>query len=137
MPMPGAPPMPPGAMAPPGGPPAMGSPAPPGAASPMAPKQGGQEARGRVMAGLGLELLRMAIPLFGNSPDGQAIVEVVAKLGKKFVKPPADLGAAELKFMGSQLGQGGPKPAGPGGGMPPPPPPPPGAAPAPGAEGGA
>lgn len=79
--------------------PAMGM----GAAMPNAPQRGGKEARGKVVAGLGLELLRMAIPLLGMSEDGQAVTEVVAKLGKKFGKPPQDLGQSEMKFMQSQL----------------------------------
>ena len=113
-------------------------PAMPGPAQPGQPDRGGKEARGKVVAGLGLELLRIAIPLLGNSEDGQSLAEVVAKLGKRFVKPAADLGQSEMKFMGSQLypapqgnamqvpgalqqrfqamGMGGPKP-----GAPPPP----------------
>jgi hypothetical protein len=75
----------------------------------------GKEARGKVIAGLGLEMLRIAIPLLGNTPDGLAVVEVVAKLGKKFAKPAADLQKSELTFMQSQLGGGGGgMPAGPG-----------------------
>ena len=78
-------------------------PAMPGPAQPGQPDRGGKEARGKVVAGLGLELLRIAIPLLGNSEDGQSLAEVVAKLGKRFVKPASDLGQAEMKFMGSQL----------------------------------
>jgi len=75
----------------------------PGPALPGQADRGGKEARGKVVAGLGLELLRIAIPLLGNSEDGQSLAEVVAKLGKRFVKPAADMGQAEMKFMGSQL----------------------------------
>ncbi len=78
-------------------------PAMPGPALPGQADRGGKEARGKVVAGLGLELLRIAIPLLGNSEDGQSLAEVVAKLGKRFVKPATDLGQAEMKFMGSQL----------------------------------
>lgn len=78
-------------------------PAMPGPALPGQQDRGGKEARGKVVAGLGLELLRISIPLLGNTEDGQALAEVVAKLGKRFVKPEADLGQAEMKFMGSQL----------------------------------
>lgn len=77
-------------------------------------QQGGKEARGKVVAGLGLEMLRISIPLLANSEDGQAVIEAVAKLGKRFVKPAEDLGQAELKFMGSQMFGGGA--GGPGGG---------------------
>lgn len=78
-------------------------PAMPGPAQPGQADRGGKEARGKVVAGLGLELLRIAIPLLGNSEDGQSLAEVVAKLGKRFVKPASDMGQAEMKFMGSQL----------------------------------
>lgn len=78
-------------------------PAMPGPALPGQADRGGKEARGKVVAGLGLELLRIAIPLLGNSEDGQSLAEVVAKLGKRFVKPASDMGQAEMKFMGSQL----------------------------------
>ena len=78
-------------------------PAMPGPALPGQADRGGKEARGKVVAGLGLELLRISIPLLGNSEDGQALAEVVAKLGKRFVKPASDMGQAEMKFMGSQL----------------------------------
>lgn len=78
-------------------------PAMPGPAQPGQADRGGKEARGKVVAGLGLELLRIAIPLLGNSEDGQSLAEVVAKLGKRFVKPAADMGQSEMKFMGSQL----------------------------------
>jgi hypothetical protein len=93
----------------------------------------GKEARGKVIAGLGLEMLRIAIPLLGNTPDGLAVVEVVAKLGKKFAKPAADLQKSELTFMQSQLGGGGGPMAGAGAQGPQAPPqmPAPGAMPAP------
>lgn len=66
--------------------------------------KGGQEARGKLLAGLGVEMLRIAIPMFPKESDfGITLAEVSAKLGKMFAKPPADLGQAELKFMGSQL----------------------------------
>jgi len=104
-----------------------------GGTSPAAPAQAdrsGKEARGKVVAGLGLEMMRVAIPLLGNTPLGQRVAEAVAKLGREITKPPADLGQSELKFMGSQLyGGGGPGgAAGPQGarpGMPPTPPAPP------------
>jgi len=72
-------------------------------AMPNAPQLGGKELRGRTVAGLALELLRMSMPMLGNSEDGQAVAEVVAKLGRKFAKPPQDLAQSELKFMQSQL----------------------------------
>lgn len=72
------------------------------AAAPQA--KGGQEARGKIIAGLATELARIAIPMFPKeSPMGIALAEVAAKLGKIFAKPPEDLGQAELKFMGQQL----------------------------------
>ncbi len=71
----------------------------------MAPQaQGGKEARGKIVAGLGLEMVRMAIAMFPKESDmAIALAETAAKLGKHFKKPEEDMGAAELKFMGSQL----------------------------------
>jgi hypothetical protein len=64
----------------------------------------GQEARGKVVAGLGLEMVRMAISMFPKESDmAIALSETAAKLGKMFQKPDQDMGQAELKFMGSQL----------------------------------
>jgi len=64
----------------------------------------GQEARGKILAGLGLETIRRAIPMFpADSSLGIMLAEVTAKLGKEFAKPPEDLGQAELKFLQSQL----------------------------------
>ena len=64
----------------------------------------GQEARGQVVAGLGLEMVRTAITMFPKeSPMAIALAETAAKLGKLFKKPEQDLGQAELKFMGQQL----------------------------------
>lgn len=83
------------------------------------------------MAGLALQLLRMAIAHLGNTKEANDVASAVAKLGRTFPPPPADLGQAELKFMGSQLGAQGPPAGGAApGGMPPRPPMPPGAAPA-------
>jgi hypothetical protein len=66
--------------------------------------KGGQEARGKVIAGLALEMARMAIPLFPKeSTMAIMLAEIAAKMGKEFAKPPEDLGQAELKFMGQQL----------------------------------
>ena len=66
--------------------------------------KGGQEARGKVVAGLGLEMVRVAITLFPKESDfAIALAETAAKLGKLFQKPEQDLGQAELKFMGQQL----------------------------------
>ncbi len=66
--------------------------------------KGGQEARGKVVAGLGLEMVRMAISMFPKESDmAIALSETAAKLGKMFQKPDQDMGQAELKFMGSQL----------------------------------
>lgn len=79
---------------------------PPGQVEPAAAPQqkGGQEARGKIIAGLATELARIAIPMFPKeSPMGIALAETAAKLGKIFAKPPEDLGQAELKFMGQQL----------------------------------
>lgn len=136
--------MPPPAGLPPTPPPPPGAGMPgPGGTSPAMPQQadrGGKEARGKVVAGLGLEMLRIAIPLLGNSKMGLIVSECVSKLGREVSKPPADLGAAELKFMESQLGAGGAGPQGgapkPMQGMPPTPAPPPGMMPqgAPGGE---
>lgn len=119
--------MPPAPPAPPGVP----SPAPAGMATPMAPKRGGQEARGEALVGLCLEGLRISIPFLGDSEKGQAVIEAVAKLGRKFVKPAGDLQQSELKFLMSQLQAGQPQGGAPQGagvpaGGPPPPPPPPG-----------
>lgn len=127
MPMPGAPPAPPG-MPPPG----AQAPAPPGMATPMAPKRGGQEARGEALVALCLKGLRIAIPFLAESEKGQAVTEAVAKLGRKFSKNEGDIEQSELKFLMSQLqagqpqGGGGPQGAGVPAGGPPPPPPPPG-----------
>ena len=64
----------------------------------------GQEARGKIVAGLGLELIRTAISLFPKESDfGIALAETAAKLGKIFQKPEQDMGQAELKFMSQQL----------------------------------
>jgi len=115
MPMPGAPPMPPG----------VKPLNPPGAATLMNPPMAGQDAKGDVMAGLGLWFLGRAVGMFttpqGMSEKGQALAEAVAKLGRKFKAPDKDLGQAELKFMASQYGgpqqgagpQGQPGPQGP------------------------
>ena len=66
--------------------------------------KGGQEARGKVVAGLALEMARLAITMFPKeSPMAIALAETAAKLGKIFQKPEQDLGQAELKFMGQQL----------------------------------
>ena len=86
----------------PPGPPQM----PQGQVEPAAAPQpkGGQEARGKIIAGLATELVRIAIPLFPKeSPMGIALAETAAKLGRIFAKPPEDLGQAELKFMSQQL----------------------------------
>ena len=104
--------------------------------SPAAPQhadRGGKESRGKIVAGLGLEMLRIAVPLLGNTPLGQRVAETVAKLGKEISKPPTDLGQSEMQFMSQQLfpggatgtsgAQGGPMPN-----MPPTPPPPVGGA---------
>lgn len=103
---------------------------------PMQADRSGKQARGKVVAGLGLEMLRIAIPLLGGDKLGQVVADCVAKLGREVSKPPQDLGESELKFMQSQLAGGG-GPAGGGapkpGGMPPTPAPPPGMPP-PGAD---
>lgn len=66
--------------------------------------KGGQEARGKIIAGLALELARTAIPMFPKeSPMAIMLAEIAAKMGKEFAKPPEDLGQAELKFMGQSL----------------------------------
>ena len=73
--------------------------------------KGGQEARGKIVAGLGLEMVRAAISMFPKESDfAIALAETAAKLGKLFQKPDHDMGQAELKFMGSQL-YPGPQPA--------------------------
>ena len=107
--------------------------APPGIPTPQMPQgpmgtspampgkvpQDGKIARGKVVAGLGLEMLRVSIPLLGNSEEGLLVTEVTAKLAKRFMKPPEDLGKSELGFMQSQLfGQGGPAGGAPGGAAP-------------------
>ena len=102
-----------------------------GGTAPAMPQQadrGGKEARGKIIAGLALELARISIPMLGNTELGQEIASFVAKIGRRLSKPPQDLGQSELKFMGSQLwppaqsggADGAARPA-----MPPPPPPPP------------
>ena len=65
----------------------------------MQPQQkGGQEARGKVVAGLGLEMCRLAITMFPKeSTMAIALAETAAKLGKLFQKPEQDLGQAELR----------------------------------------
>src|SRR6266446_571614 len=98
-------------------------PAPPAPPSPMAaagtapaaprtPDRGGKEARGKIVAGLGLEMLRIAIPLLGNTPLGIRVSEMVARLGKEITKPAADLGQSEMTFMQQQLFPGGGSPGG-------------------------
>jgi hypothetical protein len=87
----------------------------------------GKEARGKVVAGLGLEMLRISIPLIGNTDLGHEIAITVGKLGRRLQKPPEDLGQSELKFMGSQLYPPPQAPAEKAGGLPPTPPPPPSA----------
>ncbi len=70
----------------------------------MPQPKGGQEARGKVVAGLALEMARLAITMFPKeSPMAIALAETAAKLGRIFQKPEQDLGQAELKFMGQQL----------------------------------
>lgn len=70
----------------------------------MPEAKGGTEARGKIVAGLGLEMIRHAISMFPKDSDFSiTLSEMSAKLGKMFKKPPQDLGQAELKFMGSQL----------------------------------
>mgnify|MGYP001572090272 CR=1 FL=1 len=66
--------------------------------------KGGEEARGKVIAGLALAMIRIAIPKFSKESDLAIVLsEVSAKLGKQFQKPEEDMGLAELKFMQSQL----------------------------------
>jgi hypothetical protein len=66
--------------------------------------KGGQEARGDIVAGLGLEMIRMAQAMYpGTSEKGILLAEVSAKLGRGFKKPPQELGEAELKFMHQSL----------------------------------
>ena len=78
----------------------------------MPQAKGGQEARGKIIAGLGLEMIRTAIPMFPKESDlGVACAEVAAKLGRIFQKPEQDIGQAELKFMGQQLYPGQRPPA--------------------------
>ena len=56
-----------------------------------------------------MEMLRKAAGLLDpKNPKRLKIDEVIAKLGKEFAKPSADLGRSELKFMGSQLDGGAP-----------------------------
>lgn len=68
-----------------------------------APELEGKEARGRVLAGLALEILATSIPMLGKSEDAVVVADAYNKLLKKFAKPPADMGEAELKFIGSQI----------------------------------
>lgn len=84
------------------------SPMPPGAATPMAPRRGGQEAQGEVLAGLGLHFLRKAVSMLGSTPKGQKVAEAIARLGKEFVVPAGDLSQSELKFASAQAPGGGP-----------------------------
>jgi hypothetical protein len=85
--------------------PAGTAPAMPG---PMGARQDGRVARGKIVAGMMLELGRIAIPMLGNTEEGLLVTEVVAKLAKRFMKPPKDLQQSEFQFIQSQLGgQGG------------------------------
>lgn len=70
-------------------------------------QQSGKQARGRVGVGMALEMLRIFSPMLGPTDEGVLVDEVVAKLSRKFRRPPQDLMASELKFMGSQLGVDG------------------------------
>jgi len=104
-------------------------------AAPMQQQQPAQATRQRVLMGLSLWFASQAHAAAPMSPDAHEIASMLAKLGKKFQPPPADIGQSEMKFMQAQYGQpggpaggaptGAPKPA-----MPPSPPPPPMAAPA-------
>lgn len=78
----------------------------------VAPQQkGGKDMRGKVVAGLAMELLAIALPMLSQSKgqdgrpseDAVAVSDAYNKLLKHFAKPPADLGQSELKFMQSQL----------------------------------
>ena len=63
-----------------------------------------------VQAGLGLEMLRMAVPNLGNSKVGLDLNAFLAKFGKHFLKPEPGLGKSELRYMESQMyGGGGPQ----------------------------
>jgi hypothetical protein len=139
MPLPGAPPPPPGL----GQQPGPGGTAP---ATPMQPDGAGKLSKAKVTGGLGLLMLRTAaISAAVAGREGQEFAATldkhIAGLSKILSEPDRDIGMAELNYMKSQLagGGGGPSPA-PGpkpAGMPPTPPPPPGmpmGAPAPGAE---
>ena len=96
-------------------------------AAPQKADRGGKEARGKIVAGIGLEMLRIAIPLLGNSPLGLMVAQSVAKLGREITKPPQDLMQSEMTFMQQQLAAGGGGQPGPAAGpaMPPTPPAPP------------
>jgi hypothetical protein len=92
------------------GPQQSAQPAPFGSTGPAttAAPQEGKMARGRVLGGIGLEMLRMAASQFkGDSEEGIALMEAAVKLGKMFKKPPADMEESELKFMQAQLRGGG------------------------------
>jgi hypothetical protein len=89
-----------------GGPPGATA---PGTMAPAMPGPGdggkpGKEQRGRVLAGLGLHVLTIALPILGpTSPEGAAVADAISKLGKTFAKPPADIGQSEMKFLNSQM----------------------------------
>ena len=72
-------------------------------------QQLGQQARGKVIAGIGAQMIREAASMFPiDSDENVSLTKSSLELAKMFMKPPEDLGMAELKFMASQLwGQGG------------------------------
>lgn len=107
------------------GPPPMPAPSMPSSPMGTAPampgqvQQGGKEARGKILGGMALEVARLAMMQYpASSPDAVFLSEIIAKMGKRFSRPQADMMQSELKFMGSQLGaeggpQGAPSPQGP------------------------
>src|SRR5262245_52723410 len=99
-----APPGPPGGMAPPGG--------PTGPAT-MGPQSNGLRARGMILMSLGLQTMEKAVSMLGVQTDeGRAALKALNALSKVFGKAPKDMGAAEVKMLGEQVG-GAPTPQNP------------------------
>lgn len=92
-------------------PPNPDMPAPTGAApapGPVTPQvnQAGMKARGAVQVQLAMKLLMQAVPgLDPTSPEGQAVLEAIKKLGKTFGGTPSPgLQQSEVAALGQQGG---------------------------------
>jgi len=82
------------------------SPVPPGGTSPatVAPDSQGLQMRGKIMAIMGMKALTQALGLLGaETPEGQAVVKMLALGGKSFGETNADLSAQEVKLMGEKV----------------------------------